>query len=111
MEDVMQIKRNSAEFRKVRNYILEHHNSSTGTKAITLYAIKPYEHLTDRVLLRHRTKEERMIYDLALEQLIFNITDARHKLFRDETTGIYFFKVSAKSTQTEVPFELRIKTS
>jgi hypothetical protein len=97
------VKRNSAEFKSIREFVNDHPDGH----AIKLYSLKPYEQLKDRVLLKRKSSDDKVIYELELDQLRFNLLDPKRKLFRDDGTGIYFFKESAKSKFIEVPFELK----
>lgn len=97
----MQIKRNSPEFRAVRDFINDHVDDAGRKKKIRLYSLKPSEALKNRILIRSS-----IIYDLQFEVLLFNLLDAKHKLFRNEKSGLYYFKSSAESKFIELPFEI-----
>jgi hypothetical protein len=101
--EAVPVKRNSAEFKAVREFVNDH----PGGSAIRIYSIKPYEQLKDRVLLKRKSSDDKVVYDLELDQLRFNLLDRKRKLFRDPESGIYFFKSSGRSKFIELPFEVR----
>lgn len=98
----MLIKRNSEEFHAVRDFVNEHVDDAGRKKKIRLYSLKPSEPLKNRVLINVS-----IIYDLEFEVLLFNLLDTKHKLFRSEKSGVYYFKTSSKSKFIELPFEIK----
>jgi hypothetical protein len=98
------IKRNSEEFKAVRDFISEHEEAKDRKKKIRLYSLKPSDELDERTLI-----SSAVIYDLEFEVLQFNLLDAKHKLFKDPKTGLYYFKSSSGSKYIELPFEIKAK--
>lgn len=103
------LKRNSEDFKKVRDFVNDCEGDKNIMKKLKLYSLKPYEGLEKRVLLHRDKKEEAMIFDMEFEVLKFNLLDAKHKLFLDEKTGLYYFKTSSQSKYIELPFEITEK--
>ncbi|MDF2436934.1 MAG: hypothetical protein K0Q95_1310 [Bacteroidota bacterium] len=102
----MIVKRNSSEFKAVRDFVNEFVNDHSKMKYLKLFSLKPYEKLEKRILLHRNKKEEAVVFDLELEALQFNLLDAGHKLFKDEKSGLYYFKSSSASSSIEVPFQI-----
>jgi hypothetical protein len=102
----MLIKRNSEEFKKLREIIEAHKKDPFRMKWIRMYSLKPSADLKERVLLNSAKNGGDIIYSMQLDTVLFNFLDAKHKLFKDENTGIYYFKPSSKSDFIESPFDL-----
>jgi len=98
------IKRNSKEFKKLRDDLDEILDDPKKLKKLKLFSLKPYQSVDERIALRLTNKQEKVIYDLQLDALKFNLLDSKHKLFREGK--LYFFKSSSKSEYVEVPFEI-----
>lgn len=103
---MLQIKRNSKEFKEVREIVGDYEEVSGRKRWILLYALKPYQTLSDRILLNQRKQNAEVLYNLAYNSLLDYFRDHTKKLFRDERTGVYYFKSNAHSKWMEVPFEL-----
>jgi len=103
---MIQVKRNSYEFKMIREIFDEYEGTAKSKRSIKLYALKPFETLDKRVLMNDLKKNKDVIYaltyDTLLDYLRFNKSK---KLFR-ESLGLYYFKSNAKSKWMEFPFEL-----
>jgi hypothetical protein len=100
------IRRNTPEFRKLRDQLNELTDDPKRHEKVQLYSLKPSEELSKKVLLSHRSAAGKVIYDLAFETLLFNIIDAGHKLFYDEEEKVYYFKTSGSSKFIDLPFRI-----
>jgi hypothetical protein len=95
------VRRNSAEFKSVRDLINDNAENKARRRSIKLFSLKPYEPLSKKIRI-----SDTVMYDLSYNTLLFNLLDTSHKLFRDEDKGTYFFKSSESSEFIELPFEL-----
>ena len=103
-----QIKRNSTEFKQVKEFIEDESEKPVRKRLVKLYALKPSDDLDEKVLLNEVKENGLVIYDLAYESLRDYFRDKTKKLFREEK-GLYYFKSSAVSKWKEVPFEFTCK--
>ncbi|MBA3663228.1 MAG: hypothetical protein H0W61_03345 [Bacteroidetes bacterium] len=101
-----QIKRNSREFKVVKELLVDYAESATRKKVIKLYALKPYQSLEERILINDLKKDVAILYDLSYESILEYIRDRSKKLFREDKVALYYFKSSSKSKWIEYPFEL-----
>jgi hypothetical protein len=103
---MIQVKRNSSEFKEVKEILEAYEKNGARKRAIRLYALKPFESLEKKILINDVKKDKEVIYaityDTLLEYVRFN---KEKKLFR-ENDGLYYFKSNAKSKWMEFPFEL-----
>jgi hypothetical protein len=100
------IRRNTAEFRELRDLINDLAEDARRHEKVHLYSLKPSEELSEKVLLPYRSAADKVIYDLAFETLLFNMLDAGHKLFYDEKEKVYYFKTSGSSKFIDLPFRI-----
>lgn len=100
------VKRNSREFKDIKDIFDDYEHDPSRKKAIKLYSIKPYEKLEEVVLLNDLKKEASTIYHLNYLSIIDYLRDRSRKLFREKERPFYYFKTSAKSKWIEFPFEL-----
>jgi hypothetical protein len=103
---MQQIKRNSREFKDVKEIIDEYKDDPTRKKLIRLYSLKPLEKLENKELIKSQTKNAAVVYDLNYELITEYLRDRNKKLFREDAAPLYYFKTSATSPLTEQPFEL-----
>lgn len=97
---MIQVKRNSAEFKKIREILLELADKPERRKSVKLFAIRAYEGLDKRILIKSA-----IIYDINYETIVDYISlNKSKKLFRKEKEDVYYFKSSAKSKWIEFPF-------
>ncbi|HEX8516897.1 MAG TPA: hypothetical protein VF868_11905 [Bacteroidia bacterium] len=99
------MKKNSAEFKAVRELVNDYQDNKNRKKFIRMYSLKPAEPLENKILLGKPATGGEMLYDINYDTVVFNLLDAKHKLFRDESSGIYYFKPSSKSNFKESPFD------
>lgn len=102
---MIQIKRNSAEFKKVKDIFLHYAEKPSRKKSIKLYALRPYEELSEKILINSAAVYN-ITYDTVLDYMTLNRSK---KLFREEKSGVYYFKSGSKSRWTEFPFKLAAK--
>jgi len=100
-----QIKRNTTEFKAVKEAIDDYANKKTRKKYIRLYSLKPSMTVDEKVLINDLKENVDVIYDLNYEQIADYLRDRTKKLFRDPKSPFYVFKTSAKSKWMEFPFE------
>jgi hypothetical protein len=98
---MIQIKRNSSEFKKVKDIFSGLTDKQKRKKSIKLFALRPYEDLSDRIFIRSAIIYD-ITYETILDYLLFNKSK---KLFRNEGLDLYYFKSSAASKWIEFPFE------
>ncbi|MDF2453727.1 MAG: hypothetical protein K0S26_3231 [Bacteroidota bacterium] len=98
------IKRNTPEFKEVKNLVSEYTDSSSAKKYILLYSMKPYQELKEKILLNTVKKDGAILYSLAYDSLREYICSNTKKLFREEKESIYYFKTSSASASIELPF-------
>ncbi|MEO6305783.1 MAG: hypothetical protein ABIP51_21720, partial [Bacteroidia bacterium] len=94
---MLQIKRNSKEFKEVQEIISDYAEVSGRKRWILLYALKPHQTLSARILLNTRKQDSEVLYKLAYDSLTDYFKDRSKKLFRDQKTGVYYFKTNAAS--------------
>jgi len=100
-----QVKRNSREFKDVKDLIVKYVTKSTRKKLIMLYAIKPAQSLSEKILI-NTDKNAEAFYDLTYDLLLNYLDDTRKKLFRKKhNEPFYYFKTTTKSKYIELPFE------
>jgi hypothetical protein len=100
----MIIKRNSAEFKSVRDFVNDAAESRNRRKLVKIYSLKPSEDLSKKKIIPASGASNEVIYELAFDNLLFNLLDAKHKLCKDG--DIYYFKSSEKSGFIELPFKI-----
>ncbi len=101
---MIQVKRNTAEYKEIKKNISENLKKSSRVRSILVYALKPYHSLNEIILLNKQKTNAAIMYDLAYHTLSGYFNNSSKKLFRDQDKNIYFFKSSATSKWIEVPF-------
>lgn len=106
---MIQIKRNTTEYKEIKKIISDNINKTSRTRSILLYALKPYHSLKELILLNNQKANTAIIYDLAYHTLSGYFNNNSKKLFRDKDNKTYFFKSSINSKWIEVPFSFKGK--
>ena len=104
---IIQVKRNTAEYKAIKEAISELHEDALRIRSLLLYTIKPYHSLDDAVLLNDQKLNKAVMYDLAYESLMEYFKNSSKKLFRDPETNFYYFKSSIASKWIEAPFSFK----
>jgi hypothetical protein len=103
---MVQIKRNSQEFKDVKNIFDKYEDHPQRKRSIKLYALRPFEKLEKQTLLNDVKENKDVLYNMAYESILdYFRSNKTKKLFR-EGPGKYYFKENAKSQWIEYPFEL-----
>lgn len=102
------VKRNSKEFKEIKEIISDYREVSGRKRWILLYSLKPYHALKDAVLI-NKQKEASVLYELAFDSLHDYFLTRTEKLYRDEKSGIYYFKRNPRSKWMEAPFSFKGK--
>jgi hypothetical protein len=100
------IKRNSREFKDIREIFDDYEKDPARKRLILLYSVKPYEDIGQSVLLNTLKKDAAVLYQMNYETVTEYLRDRSKKLFRENDKAVYFFKSSVKSKWIEFPFEL-----
>lgn len=103
------IKKNTNEFKELKHLLLEYADIPGRKRWVHLYALKPYQTLSHKILLNTRKKDGETLYAMAYDSLKDYLYNATKRLFYEEKTGLYFFKSSVESKWIESPFELKGK--
>jgi hypothetical protein len=98
------IKRNSREFKEIKSIVSDYEDIGGRRRWIRLYSIKPYHTLKEAVLLNEQGENTEALYNLAYDSLHDYLFNRSEKLYKDEDTGLYFFKRSPQSKWLEMPF-------
>lgn len=106
VEEEFLIRRNSAEFKMVKNILDDMDNDPSIRKHLHLFTIKPGEPASKMIVIDTRTGQGKMFYEMALEQMQFNLLDSGHKLYRYGNSPVYFFYRNSNSGWIETPFEV-----
>lgn len=97
------VKRNSAEFREIKEIVSDYADVAGRKRWILLYSLKPYHTLKDAVLI-NEAADAAVLYELAYDSLHDYIYNRSEKLYRDGESGIYYFKKDPHSKWIEQPF-------
>jgi hypothetical protein len=103
------VKRNSREFKDIKDIFDDYEGHASRKKLILLYSVKPYESIEDRILLNDQKKDASVLYGLNYESVKDYLRDRSKKLFRENDKALYYFKSSEGSKWIEFPFELKGK--
>ena len=103
------IKRNTTEFREVRDILEEYAEKPSRKKLILLYALKPSEKLKDKVLINGLAENADTLYDMYYDSLLGQFADKAQKLYREEKEPLYYFRGSPESDWLRLPFEFKGK--
>ncbi|MES2516067.1 MAG: hypothetical protein V4580_18070 [Bacteroidota bacterium] len=101
------VKRNTAEFKEIKNLISEYIDLPARKKLILIYSLKSYSKPDSKILLNTIKKEGDVLYSLAYESLQEYMHAGSKKLFREEKTNLYYFKSNSTTQAIELPFELK----
>src|SRR6185503_17552447 len=93
IRSMLLVKRNSAEFKEIKEIVSDYSDLAGRRRWILLYSLKPYHSLKVAVLL-NKEPDADVIYNLAYDSLHDYIYNRSEKLYRDEDSGIYYFKKS-----------------
>jgi hypothetical protein len=102
---MVQVKRNSTEFKDVRSILEEYENKPTRKRLIKLYAIKPTEKIEDMILINTLKQNADVLYNMQYATILEYFWDKAEKLYREDKKMIYYFKSSPGSDWIKVPFE------
>jgi hypothetical protein len=102
---MVSVRRNSTEFNTIAKFLLEYQKKKNRKKLIRLFALKPGEEISERILLNDLKKNGEVLYNMNYEGLLAYLDDPSKKLYRDDEAPLYYFKSSPKSTWNEFPFE------
>jgi hypothetical protein len=100
------VKRNSSEFKQVKSLLEDYQGKPSRKKLVLLYALKPTEPLSEKILINKLKENAAVLYDMAYTSLLDCFNDRRYRLFRLGRTALYCFRTSAKSDWLQMPFEL-----
>jgi hypothetical protein len=98
------VKRNTKEFKEIKSIIGDYMEVTGRRRSILLYSLKPYHSLKEAVLLNNQKENSGVLYDPAYDSLHDYIFTRSEKLYRDEDSGLYYFKRSPASKWIEMPF-------
>ncbi|MCD6069301.1 MAG: hypothetical protein K0S33_4127 [Bacteroidetes bacterium] len=100
------VKRNTKEFKQVKELLEEYEGLKGAKRYIRLYSLKPWQKIEEAVLLNDTKRDTDILYSLAYEGLLDYIRYNRSKkLFREEKRALYYFKSGATNRWIEFPFE------
>lgn len=99
------IRRNSDEFARVATLLNDYKNKPSRKKLILLYALKPSEPLSERVLINKLKQNANTLYNMSYDSILQYLEDRHQKLFRESKTPLYYFKSSGGSDWLKFPFE------
>jgi hypothetical protein len=99
------VKRNSAEFKKVKELLEEYETDARRKKLIKLYAHEAGSPSGSQTLINEVKGSSAVIFDITYASIRDYLRDRSKKLFRDGKMPSYCFKNSAKSDYQEFPFE------
>lgn len=100
------IKRNSREFKDIKEIFDDYANLKSGKKWIRLFSLKPYETLEHKILINDLKNAGDALYSINYDTILDYLRDRSKKLFRQDDSAVYYFKSSQKSKWIEFPFEL-----
>jgi hypothetical protein len=106
---MFQVKRNSREFKDIKEIFEEYENKPTRKRLIQLYALKPSESIKKRILINELPQNSDVLYEMNYRNILEYFTDRDEKLYREDKDPIYYFKTSPDSDWLELPFELKGK--
>jgi hypothetical protein len=101
------IRRNTPGFRSIRELIDELRKDPSRKRSVLLYALKPGEPLSKKILINTLKQNKDVLYDLQYEVIYDLLRERSHKLFGDDRSPLFYFKTAANSTVIESPFEFR----
>jgi hypothetical protein len=103
------IKRNSREFKDIEKIFKEYRRMPTRKRLILLYALKPSEPISKRVLINSLPKDSDVLYEMHYNSILAYFADSGEKLYRENRQPLYYFKSSPETDWLELPFELKGK--
>lgn len=102
--DELNVKRNSEEFKFIKDLFDEHAEKKDRFKLVRLYSMQEAE----PVLIKTATANGKAVFDLMLGSVMDYLRNRSKKLFR-QGKAQYYFKNSASSTFKEFPFEIKTR--
>lgn len=107
----MIIRRNTKEYKTIRNAVQRLESKSSRRKRIKLYLVKPGQRLKDRILLGGKQDPEGLFFDLNYTKLIESFEDRERTLHKsEEENNFYFFTSVRQKDFPETIFEIDPKT-
>jgi len=103
---MISVKRNSTEFKEIKNIFDDYENNAARKRLIRLYALKPTGSLEEMVLINTLKQNAGVIYDLQYATIMEYLRDRKEKLYREDKKALYYFKHSPGSDWLKAPFEL-----
>jgi hypothetical protein len=101
------IRRNTREFRMLRDAFDDYATKPSRTRSIILYSLRPGQPLSARVPLDNKRDPSNVLYNMQYESVQEYFRDRNKKLYWRRGTGLFYFKPTASSTWIELPFEIK----
>jgi DNA ligase D-like protein (predicted polymerase) len=103
----MLVRKNTKEFRAVRNILEMYAGRSTRKKVIRLFIVKTGEKLDKRIPVEKLGKDADVYYDINYSAILSNLHDHDHRLHRSESLpGLYYFRSAHFPGWDQAPFLL-----
>lgn len=103
----MLIRRNTKEYKGVRNILEMYADRSSRKNLIKLFVVKPGETLRERIPVDKLGAEADVYYDMNYSAILNNLYDPDHRLHKSKTVpGMYYFKSLPFPRWEQTPFQL-----
>lgn len=104
----MQLKRNTKEFKKVKELVEAILDDSERNKNLQLFLTKAGDPLSKRIKLNAKLKDSEILSGFQVDALKYAFLDKSFQLFRDEDEkGLYYFKTRNDPDWDQHPFQLK----
>jgi hypothetical protein len=104
----MQVRRNSKEFKKVREIIDDLSSDKDLKKKIILYIVKAGQQLRKRIRIDSKLPDNKILFELQWDAVKYSLLDNSFRLFRsDQDPSLYYFKTMNDTEWDQNPFELK----
>ena len=100
----MLIRRNTKEFKGIRNLLEKYAGQSMRKKLIRLYVVKAGETLKDKIAIDSLGNEADFYYDLNYSTILSNLNDPDYRLHKSSTPGLFYFKSIHLPKWEQTPF-------
>lgn len=103
----MQVRRNSKEFRKVKEILDDLDEDPAIRKKITLFVVKAGEKLHRRIPINSKLADHKILFDLQWDAVKYAMLDRSFGLRRsDKYPGLYYFRSNSDKSWDQSPFQL-----
>jgi DNA ligase D-like protein (predicted polymerase) len=100
----MLIRRNTKEFKGIRNLLSKYAGQPARKKLIRLYVVKAGETLKDKIAIDRLGSEADFYYDLNYSSILSHLDDPDYRLHKSSSPGLYYFKSIHFPKWEQTPF-------